>query len=145
MTNTVARAILILALWVTTAACGAGEQAGHGRTCESVKIIEAALSDPALLRYANSYFKARGPLVVLWDVRSRPQTGCDLHGRTFSVKQTLDVDTSNNGRYVVIDKMYYDGDAAFMTLQLLPTGMRGDLFLRKSPQWHVTQHNFWER
>lgn len=118
--------------------------AAGGCDATASRILQAVLDDGALRRYASAYLENEERLVLVWDDMPSDARACETDKRAFVLTRTSGLQALNRDRYIVVTKMYYDGDAAFVELMLYPTGMNGDFFLRNKGRWNVTQRSLWE-
>lgn len=114
--------------------------------CDSphLNILFVVLNDAELGEYSASYLGDRRDLTVIWDDAPMSVSVCESDGNAFTVAKSSVLYGKKVSRYVVVTKMYYDDDAAFVELMLFPTGKNGDFFLRNVGGWRIVQRKLWE-
>jgi len=68
---------------------------------------------------------------------------CEADGGRFQFVKSSSYDRTSP--FIAIEKLYFDGDAAFMEIGFPPTGKNADVFLRKEEGvWRVKKTHLWE-
>lgn len=117
---------------------------GSNRDSAPCDIFQAVLSDGELTSNTGGYLKDVKNLMLVWDGATQTQKDCRDIAAAFTLTKSSRLEVKPGDKYVVADKMYFDEDAAFVELLLLPSGMHGDFFLRKKDEWRVVQRSMWE-
>lgn len=106
-------------------------------------IIKAIADDRDFDKYAGDHFQAKR-VVVLWHLAPSGYKQCGEENSQYRFVKSI-VEFDRNSNVLVVDKMYFDDDAAFVELRFPPTGKNGAAFLRKrAGKWVVTQSTLWE-
>jgi len=141
------RVILPLAMLLALAVSGCANESKSTRAseCEGFYILQSALADKELRAYAKEYFSSTARPVVLWDAMPGGSAGCNPDYAGLLFKRSTEVTMKGDDVYIGVAKMYFDEDAAFVTLLLRPTGMRADFLLtKKKGGWTVSRRSVGE-
>lgn len=136
-------ALLFLALGMGCAR-NAPQESDKGCDSSHLAILQTALDDSAFRRYAGSYLEADKRLVLVWDEMPSQASACGRAGAGFVVVKSSELQPVDRGKFIGVNKMYYDDSAAYVDLMLYPTGKNSDFFLRNKSGWKVTQRELWE-
>lgn len=142
--GTTARALLLSALLpLPSIGCSRPTMASTEEICPPLELLEAIQKDHEIERYATGFFE-KSRLLVLWDDMPTKLEDCNVGGHIrFTRSSTLK--GSRNSDFILIEKMYFDADAAFVNVYLHPSGKNIDASLRKRDgRWQVTQRSLWE-
>lgn len=106
--------------------------------------MEAIQKDHEIERYVTGFFE-KSKLLVLWDDMPKKLEDCSSGRGHIRFIRSSAPNISSNADFILIEKMYFDADAAFVNAHLYPSGKNIDAFLRKRDgPWQVTQRSLWE-
>jgi hypothetical protein len=105
-------------------------------------IVKAASSNSEIKGYAGDFVSERLPMV--WDGNGRGLGACP--NDTIGALTNSSSRSSMRGHpYVLINRLYFDNDAAFIDLHFSPSGKNVDAFMRKrNGVWRVVEKGMWE-
>lgn len=113
--------------------CGAGPS----------DLLAAIARDDGFREYASAHFSKPRVIVLMNQVLPSSHVCEQGDPRFVFVRTSSEYDKSAD--VIFVEKIYIDGDAAFLELAFPPTGMNGDALLRRSSgAWSVVQSRLWE-
>lgn len=136
--------ILLAPLFVAGCAQKVVPARSEGCDATHAQVIGAVLNDAGLESYGNVYFEGDKKLTVVWQDSTFKVQPCKVGDLTFVVTRSTHPSRGESRRFVLVSKLYYDDDAAYVEIVLDPTGKHGDFFLRNRGGWKVKQRRFYE-
>lgn len=143
--GTKARALLLSTLFsLLVVGCSRPSTASEDGVCPPLELLEAIQKDQEIERYATGFFE-KTELLVLWDDMPSKLEDCSNGRGHIRFIRSSTPKVSRNSDFILIERMYFDADAAFVNAYLYPSGKNIDAFLRKrNGQWQVVQRSLWE-
>ncbi|MEG2805071.1 hypothetical protein [Stenotrophomonas sp.] len=137
--------VLLAASLTQVTACVPSADERSSKTCDAVvdELLKAVANDRDFARYAGDHLHAK-KIAVVWGFAPLGYKQCDREESPYILVKSM-AEFDQNAAYMVLYKLYFDDDAAFIEFGFPPTGQNGDAFLRKrSGRWVVTQSMLWE-
>ncbi|MEB1528176.1 hypothetical protein [Xanthomonas sp. WHRI 7945] len=107
-------------------------------------VLKAVADNSEIRGYAKEHF-APPEVTFLWDGMPARIEACGVARGGMRIVRSSSPGFNQRNGFIAIEKMYYDGDAAFLEIGFPPTGKNGDVFLRKrAGKWVVVEKLLWE-
>lgn len=133
-------ALLVLSI----AGCSRPPKASMEEGCPPLDLLETIQRDPEIEHYATGLFN-EPRLLVLWDDMPEKLEECSNEGDQIRFIRSSTPSADRRPPFILIEKMYFDTDAAFVQAYLYPSGKNIDAFMRKkSGRWQVVESSLWE-
>lgn len=98
---------------------------------------------PELFKYTN--VRITDEVVILWEDVASHQKACPGNHGSLRIIASSHPDFNSRKPFVFVERLYYDEDAAFIGLHLVPSGKNVDALMRKkNGTWRVVESTFWE-
>lgn len=108
-----------------------------------IDILQAIHDDIEIRNYAAAHFES-SHTPFLWDRMSSKMEACGVTKGRVKIVRSSSTDFDRNREFIIVEKMYFDDDAAFVEIGFPPTGRNGDVFLRKrAGKWVIADKLLW--
>lgn len=106
-------------------------------------IVESIGRDPDFVKYTN--LRISDGAVILWEDVASHQRACPGNHGGLRIIASSHPDFSSREPFVLVERLYYDEDAAFIGLHLVPSGKNVEALMRKrNGKWVVVEKLLWE-
>lgn len=98
---------------------------------------------PEFFKYTN--VRITDEVVILWEDVASHRKACPGNHGSLRIIASSHPDFNSRKPFVFVERLYYDEDAAFIGLHLVPSGKNVDALMRKkNGTWRVVESTFWE-
>lgn len=112
-------------------------------SAEYSAIVESVGRDPEFVKYTN--VRITDEVVILWEDVASHQKACPGNHGSLRIIASSHPDFNSRRPFVFVERLYYDEDAAFIGLHLVPSGKNVDALMRKkNGKWRVVESTFRE-
>lgn len=125
--------------------CARDLQVVEKTTCSPVpiEVLQAVRDDTEIRGYASAHFEL-SQTPFLWDRMPSKMETCGVAKGGVKIVRSSSTDFDRKREFIVVEKMYFDDDAAFVEIGFPPTGKNGDVFLRKrAGKWVIVDKLLW--
>lgn len=125
--------------------CARSPQAAKNATCSlaHLEILQTIHDDIEIKGHARAHFESP-QTPFLWDRMPSKIEACGIAKGSVKIVRSSSTDFDRKHEFVIVEKMYFDDDAAFVEIGFPPTGKNGDVFLRKRDgKWVIVDKLLW--